>query len=91
MPIKNSPAPKRKEFLEVQKQNKQYYSIVKKSNAIIQKARYSFSLQQQKILCYLITNLSDTDTHETEKKFDIKTFYDFMEVDSKIMTEFVKI
>ena len=54
--------PKRKEFLKTQKQNKQYYSIIKKSNAIIQKARFSFSLQQQKILCYLITNLSDTDT-----------------------------
>ena len=65
MSIKNSPAPKRKEFLEVQKQNKQYYSIVKKSNAIIQKARYSFSLQQQKFFCYLFTNLSDTATHET--------------------------
>lgn len=83
MPKQYAPAPKRKEFLEAQKQNKQYYSIVKKSNAIIQKARYSFSLQQQKILCYLITNLSDTDTHETEKKFDIKTFYDFMEINSK--------
>lgn len=78
-----APASKRKEFLKTQKQNKQYYSIVKKSNAIIQKARYSFSLQQQKILCYLITNLSETDTSETEKKFDIKTFFDFMEVDSK--------
>lgn len=83
MAKKYAPAPKRKEFLETQKQNKQYYSIVKKSNTIIQKARYSFSLQQQKILCYLITNLSETDTSETEKKFDIKTFYDFMEVDSK--------
>lgn len=83
MKLKNSPAPKRKEFLETQKQNKQYCSIVKKSNKIIQKARYSFSLQQQKILCYLITNLAESDTHETEKKFDIKTFYDFMEVDSK--------
>lgn len=83
MKLKNSPAPKRKEFLETQKQNKQYHSIVKKSNKIIQKARYSFSLQQQKILCYLITNLAESDTHETEKKFDIKTFYDFMEVDSK--------
>ena len=61
----------------------QYYSLVKKSNIIIRKARYSLSLQQQKLLCYLITNLSDTDTHETEKIFDIKAFYDFMEVNNK--------
>lgn len=63
--------------------NKQYCSIVKKSNLMIRKARYTLSLQQQKILCYLIAHLSENDTHETEKKFDIKTFFDFMEVDSK--------
>lgn len=63
--------------------NKQYCSIVKKSNLMIRKARYSLSLQQQKILCYLIAHLSENDTHETEKEFDIKTFFDFMEVDAK--------
>jgi len=77
------PSLTREEFLKEKKQNKQYFSIVKKSNALIQKARYTFSLQQQKILCFLITHLAENDTHETEKKFDIKTFYDFMEVDSK--------
>ena len=61
----------------------QYFSVVKKSNLMIRKARYTLSLQQQKILCYLIAHLSENDTQETEKKFDIKTFFDFMEVDSK--------
>lgn len=63
--------------------NKQYCSIVKKSNLMIRKARYSLSLQQQKVLCYLIAHLSENDTHETEKIFDIKAFYDFMEVNNK--------
>ncbi len=65
------------------KQDKQYYSVVKKSNVAIRKARYSLSLQQQKVLCYLISELKETDTHETEKIFDIKAFYDFMEVGNK--------
>lgn len=66
-----------------QKQHKQYCSVVKKSNVAIRKARYSLSLQQQKVLCYLISELKETDTHETEKLFDIKAFYDFMEVNNK--------
>ena len=70
-------------YLASKKQDKQYNSLVKKSNVAIRKARYTFSLQQQKILCYLITHLSENDTHETPKKFDIKTFFDFMEVNSK--------
>ena len=70
-------------YKESQKQNKQYYSIVKKSNVAIRKARYSLSLQQQKVLCFLISELKETDTHETEKFFDIKAFYDFMEVGNK--------
>lgn len=65
------------------KQDKQYYSLVKKSNIAIRKARYSLSLQQQKVLCYLISELKETDTHETEKVFDIQAFYDFMEVGNK--------
>jgi len=68
---------------EDQKQFNQYTSIVKKSNIAIRKARYSLSLQQQKVLCYLISELKETDTHETEKIFDIKAFYDFMEVNNK--------
>lgn len=66
-----------------EKQSKQYYSVVKKSNIAIRKARYSLSLQQQKVLCFLISELKETDTHETEKIFDIKAFYDFMEVNNK--------
>ena len=65
------------------KQDNQYYSVVKKSNLAIRKARYSLSLQQQKVLCFLISELKETDTHETEKIFDIRAFYDFMELGNK--------
>lgn len=65
------------------KQEHQYNAIVKKSNTAIRKARYSLSLNQQKLLCYLISELKETDTHETVKIFDIKTFYDFMEKGDK--------
>lgn len=61
-------------------QSKKYFSVVKKSNAAIQKARYSLSLQQQKALCYLIAELKETDTPQTIKSFDIRSFYDFMGV-----------
>ena len=64
-------------------QLQQYTAIVKKSNVAVRKARYSLSLQQQKVLCYLISELKETDTHETVKVFDIKAFYDFMEVGNK--------
>ena len=65
------------------KQDQQYNAIVKKSNTAIRKARYSLTLNQQKVLCYLISELKETDTHETVKTFDIKTFYDFMEKNEK--------
>ena len=78
-----APAVPYETYTSTEKQNKQYYSLVKKSNAAIRKARYSLSLQQQKVLCYLISELKETDTHETEKVFDIRAFYDFMEVNNK--------
>lgn len=65
------------------KQEHQYNAIVVKSNIAVRKARYSLSLNQQKVLCYLISELKETDTHETIKTFDIKTFYDFMEKGDK--------
>lgn len=65
------------------KQEHQYNAIVVKSNIAVRKARYSLSLNQQKVLCYLISELKETDTHETVKTFDIKAFYDFMEKGDK--------
>lgn len=83
MPKLQAPATPKAIYELSKRQDKQYHSLVKKSNVAIRKARYSLSLQQQKVLCYLISELNETDTYETEKIFDIKAFYDFMEVGNK--------
>lgn len=62
-----------------QKEKKQYSLTYAKQNVAIQKARYSLSITQQKLLCYIISDLKITDTAQTEKIFDIKEFYDFIE------------
>lgn len=68
------------EYEAATQQDKKLFSVVKKSNAAIQKARYSLSLQQQKALCYLLAELKETDTPKTIKSFDIKSYYAFMGV-----------
>ncbi|MCM1330719.1 MAG: replication initiation protein [Ruminococcus sp.] len=77
----------RSERIAVIKEDKlrdeQYNSIVRKANPAIRNARYSLSLQQQRILCYLISKVQSSDTKDTEKIFNIKDFYDFMEVGNK--------
>lgn len=70
-------------YKKSQKEMQQYSLTIAKQNIAIQKARYSLSIQQQKILCYLISQLKITDTAQTEKIFDIKEFFDFMEINSK--------
>ena len=65
------------------KQEHQYNALVIKSNIAVRKARYSLTRNQQVLLNYLISELKETDTHETVKTFDIKTFYDFMEKGDK--------
>ena len=42
-----------------QKQQQQYQALVVKSNTAIRKARYSLSVNQQTLLCYLIYRLQD--------------------------------
>lgn len=69
---------------------KQTQSRVKKSNLTIQKARYSLSLQEQKILCFLISEIKDSDTAFTEKTFDIKLFFDLLEINHKDYDEVKK-
>lgn len=59
---------------------KRYTALVRKSNTAVQKARYSLTLRQQKLLCYLITLLKEDDTPDTEKTFDILDYYTFMGV-----------
>ncbi len=47
---------------------------VRKANELIQKSRFSLSLQQQKIILYLISKIQPTDTEFHEYKFEIKSF-----------------
>lgn len=47
---------------------------VRKSNALIQKSRFDLSLQQQKILLFLISQISPSDTEFQTYSFSIKDF-----------------
>lgn len=48
--------------------------LVVKSNELIQKSRFSLTVQQQKIILYLISKIKYGDADFTEYEFDIKTF-----------------
>lgn len=47
---------------------------VRKANELIQKSRFSLSLQQQKIILYLISKIQPADTEFHEYTFEIKAF-----------------
>lgn len=49
-------------------------AVVTKANAMIQKTRYSLSLQEQKIVLFLISKIQPDDTFLTEYIFNIKEF-----------------
>ena len=55
---------------------------VRKANELIQKSRFSLSLQQQKIILYLISKIQPTDTEFHEYKFEIKSFCEACGIDS---------
>lgn len=48
--------------------------LVVKSNEIIQKTRYSLTMQQQKMLLYMISKIKPTDTIDTEYEIEINQF-----------------
>lgn len=66
---------------------KQYGLTVAKQNVAIQKDRYSLSIQQQKILCYLISDLKITDTAQTEKNLLLKIFLISWKLTVRVMIE----
>lgn len=70
-------------------QDQQYYTTVAKSNELIRKGCYGLSTVQQKLLCYLIADIKDTDTSETVKEYNLKDIYDFLCVNSN-STEVMK-
>ena len=59
-------------------QEKQYSVTVSKSNELIRKGCNGLTLVQQKILCYFIADIRDTDTTSTIKEYELSEIYDFL-------------
>lgn len=55
---------------------------VTKANALIQKTRYSLTVQEQKIILYLLTKIQPDDAALTEYRFDVKEFCDICGIES---------
>ena len=56
---------------------------VRKSNDLIQKSRFSLSLQQQKIILYIISKIKPQDKEFKEYEFTIKDFCQACGIDSR--------
>lgn len=61
------------------KQDRNYYVV--KSNALIQKSRFSLSLQEQRCLLFAISRIKFSDTPSTEYTFSIKDICDACGID----------
>jgi plasmid replication initiation protein len=58
---------------------------VTKANSLIQKTRFSLTLQEQKIILYILTKIQPQDTALTEYSFDIKEFCEICGIDASGM------
>jgi plasmid replication initiation protein len=65
------------EFQRERKNRETRSYIVAKSNDLIQRSRYQLSLEEQKIICYIISKIKPTDTEFQLYSIDIK---DFLEI-----------
>lgn len=61
---------------------------VYKRNDMIQKARFSLSIQEQRAVLYAISKIQPTDTYLKEYTFEIKDFYRVIGWDKESYTEF---
>lgn len=59
---------------------KRNYSVVK-ANELIQNSRFNLSMQEQKIVLFLISKIKPTDTEIKEQEFDIKEFCQICGID----------
>lgn len=66
------------EYHEDVKATKQYEAVVRKSNTAVQKARYSLTLRQQKLLCLLISQIREDTTAATYTQFNLREVYDIL-------------
>ncbi len=63
---------------------------VYKRDDMIQKSRFSLTLQEQKCILYAISKIKPTDTYLTEYTFDIKEFYAVCGISNESYTELKK-
>jgi plasmid replication initiation protein len=61
--------------------NKQRYSIVVKSNDLIRNSRFSLSVEEQRIILYLISKINRDDIELLEYEFDIREFCEVCGID----------
>ena len=59
------------------------HKTVRKANALIQKSRFDLSMQQQKILLYLISQITPNDEDFKEYEFNIQEFCKVCGIDEK--------
>lgn len=59
-----------------------------KRDDMIQKARFSLTVQEQRTILYAISKIKPEDTYLTEYTFDIKEFYDVIGWEKESYTEF---
>lgn len=59
-----------------------------KRNDMIQKARFSLNIQEQRTVLYAISKIQPTDTYLKEYTFEIKDFYNVIGWDKESYTEF---
>lgn len=74
---------------ELQKQSSRELSVYKRDD-LIQKARFSLTLQEQKCILYAISKIKPTDTYLTEYIFDIKDFYTICGLERDTYTDLKK-
>ena len=62
----------KRELLDIGEYLKKNGYVIAKSNALIQKARYKLTLQQQRIILYAISMIKPEDTELQEYQFDLR-------------------
>ncbi len=62
--------------------NEKYYTIVKQ-NDLIQRSRFNLTLQEQKILLYIISKIKPTDTELLDYELNIIDFCNVIDIDYK--------
>lgn len=77
-----------KSMHQIDRAREERYLEVFKHNNMIQKARFTLSIQEQRLVLYAISKILPTDTCLSEYTFDIKDFYNVIGWRKESYTEF---